>query len=388
MDAESTDRENLDLVLASASPRRRELLRQIGLRFHVAPADVDEAVIPGEAPGDYVLRLAREKALAVLRRDGGDLPGLGATLARQGGRSAEPYIFPFPDGNASIARLLVRRLNPAAVPGKTMEDVVTARLDYSTLDAPGLPVRIRLNATAVNVAHTPSQDAVDVTYVSAGKARTVRSSHCILACYNSAIPYLCPELPEEQRRGLRQAVKAPLVYTKVAVPHWRWFAELGTRYVYYTNGFYKQVELDYPVSMGDYHFGASPDDPMVLHLCHVPYFADIQGPEQWRAGRRQMLETDFSSIERHEREQLYEALGGAGFDADRDIAAITVNRWSHGYAYNPDLLWQPGSDGDTPWLDGRKPFGRITIANSDAGASADTDTAITEAHRAVGELWR
>ena len=187
--------------------------------------------------------------------DGGDLPGLGATLASKDGRGAEPYIFHFPDGNASIARLLVRRLNPAAVPGKTMEDVVTARLDYAALDASRLPVRIRLNATAVNVAHTASQEAVDVTYVSGGRARTARGTHCVLACYNSAIPYLCPELPEAQRRGLRQAVKAPLVYTKVAVPHWRWFAELGTRYVYYTNGFYKQVELDYPVSMGDYRFG-------------------------------------------------------------------------------------------------------------------------------------
>ena len=59
----------------------------------------------------------------------------------------EPYIFHFPDGNASIARLLVRSMIPAAIPGHTMEDVVTARADYSLLDQDGAPVRIRLNST-------------------------------------------------------------------------------------------------------------------------------------------------------------------------------------------------------------------------------------------------
>ena len=162
-----------------------------------------------------------------------------------------------------------------------------------------------------------------------------------MACYNSAIPYICPDLPEKQRAGLAYNVKVPLTYTKVMVPNWRAFADLGVRFVYYTNDFYKQVELDYPVSIGDYSFGADPDQPMALHMCHVPYFDDIQGPEQWRAGRRKLLETPFSTFEHHVRDQLDQALSGAGFDADRDITAITVNRWAHGYSYSPDLLWEP-----------------------------------------------
>jgi spermidine dehydrogenase len=171
------------------------------------------------------------------------------------------------------------------------------------------------------------------------------------------------------------------------VPHWRWFAELGTRYVFYTGDFFKQVELDYPVSIGDYRFGKSPDDPMALHMCYVPYFDDIQGPEQWRAGRRLLLETPFATFEEHVRAQLDQALSGAGFDAERDISAITVNRWSHGYAYNPHLLWEPeyASDAEKPWVRGRQAFGRISIANSDAGAAANTNSAIAQAHRAVQE---
>ena len=319
--------------------------------------------------------------------DGGGMPGLEHTVKREGGRGSEPYIFHFPDGNASVARLLVRKLIPEALPGSTMEDSVTARLDYTLLDQEGADLRIRLNSTVVNAEHTADSRAVDVTYVHSGDAHTVRAKKCIMACYNSAIPYICPELPETQRQGLAYNVKIPLTYTKVMIPNWRWFADLGIRFVFYTNDFFKQVELDYPVSLGNYSFSTSPDDPMVLHMCYVPYFGDIQGPEQWRAGRRRLLETPFSTFEHHVRDQLDQALGGAGFDAERDITGITVNRWPHGYAYSPDLLWEPtyGSEEDKPWVQGRKPFGRITIANSDAGASADTNSAIAHAYRAVQE---
>ncbi len=331
-----------------------------------------------EVPAIYVLGYT----------DGGGMPGLEHTVPRKGGRGSEPYIFHFPDGNASIARLLVRKLIPHAVPGSTMEDVVTARVDYAQLDLPDADVRIRLNSTVVNATHTSNQSAVDVTYVHSGTPHTVRAKNCIMACYNSAIPYICSELPEAQKQGLAYNVKIPLTYTKVMIPNWRSFADLGIKFVFYTNDFFKQVELDYPVSLGNYAFGKSPDDPMVLHMCYVPYFNDIQGPEQWRAGRRKLLETPFSTFEQHVRDQLDQALAGAGFDAERDISGITVNRWAHGYSYSPGLLWEPDyqSESDKPWVRGRQSFGRISIANSDAGAAANTDSAIYHGHRAVMEV--
>ena len=238
--------------------------------------------------------------------------------------------------------------------------------------------------------NTGDASGVDVTYVHKGDAHKVRAGKCIMACYNSAIPYLCPELPEEQVEGLRYNVKVPLTYTKVLVRNWRPFAELGTRFVFYTNDFFKQVELDYPVSLGDYRFGSSPDDPMVLHMCYVPYFADIQGPEQWREGRRKLLTTPFAEFEHHVRDQLDQALSGAGFDAERDIQAITVNRWAHGYAYNPHLLWEMHwpDENATPWVIGRQRYGRIAIANSDSGAAANTNSAITHGYRAVQDLLK
>ncbi|MFT4634855.1 MAG: spermidine dehydrogenase [Chitinophagales bacterium] len=316
--------------------------------------------------------------------DGG-MPGVDHTLPRTGYRGDEPYIFHFPDGNASVARLIVRGLNPDAVPGNTMEDVVTAKVNYSKLDRPDQDCNIRLNSTAVQVANIDDQN-VEIRYVREGVAHTVRSKHCVLACYNSAIPYLCPEMSEGQKQGLAYNVKIPLVYTKVLIPNWQAFAKLGMDFVYYTNGFYKQVELAYPVSIGDYHRSQKPDQPMVLQMCHVPWVPDIQGADQWREGRRKVLTTSFDTYEKHVHRQLNQALSGAGFESERDVCSITVNRWPHGYAYSAGLLWEPDwQDQDKPWVIGRQAFGNIHIANSDAQAEADTNAAITQAFRAVTE---
>ena len=317
--------------------------------------------------------------------DGG-LPGVTHTLPRTGYRNDEPYIFHFPDGNASVARLLVRAMIPSAIPGSTMEDVVIAKADYSQLDQPGQNTQVRLNSTVVNVLN--SDNRADVTYVRRGVAHKVKSKHVIMACYNMAIPYICPQLSEPQKDALSYGVKVPLVYTKVLVPDWQRFAEIGTDFVYYPTGFYKQVEFAYPVSIGDYEGSMEPDQPMALHMCHVPWVPDVKGPAQWREGRDRILTTPFETFEDHVKRQLANALSGHDFDPERDIHAITVNRWPHGYAYSPDLMWEPdyASESDKPWVKGRAPFGNIYIANSDAGAAADTNTAITQAYRAVSEI--
>jgi septum formation protein len=61
----------VQLVLASASPRRSDLLRSVGLDFEVVPADIDESTRPGETPSEYVARLSTEKARVVAERVGG-----------------------------------------------------------------------------------------------------------------------------------------------------------------------------------------------------------------------------------------------------------------------------------------------------------------------------
>jgi spermidine dehydrogenase len=305
----------------------------------------------------------------------------------------EPYIFHFPDGNASIARLLVRSLIPDTIPGHTMEDVVTAKADYSKLDGPGSAVRVRLNSTVVHAQHEGPADAaksVRVTYMRGGKMQSVQGNNCVLACYNGMIPYLCPELPEKQKEALSYLVKAPLVYTHVALRNWTSFAKLNAHHIVAPGSYHTLAALDFPVSLGDYKFPSKPEEPMILFLLRTPCKPGLPARDQHRAGRAELLQTPFSQFERNIRDQLARMLGGAGFDPARDIEGITVNRWAHGYAYEPkpyNALFDPHwKEGEQPWVLGRKRFGRIAIANSDAGASAETDAAIDQAWRAVGEL--
>jgi spermidine dehydrogenase len=299
----------------------------------------------------------------------------------------EPYIFHFPDGNASIARLLVRSLIPEAVPGSTMEDVVTAKADYSKLDRAAALIRIRLNSTAVHVQHTGATKEVQIAYVRGGKAQTVTTKKCVLACYNGMIPYICPELPEKQKEALSYLVKMPLVYTHVALRNWTSFAKLNVHHIVAPGGYHTYTALDFPVSLGQYQFPSKPDEPAVLFMLRTPCKPGLPQRDQNRAGRAELMQTPFAKFERNIRDQLARMLGGAGFDPAKDIEGITVNRWAHGYAFTPNPLFDPHwKEEEKPWVVGRKPFGQIAIANSDAGASAYTDVAIDQAWRAVGEL--
>ena len=298
----------------------------------------------------------------------------------------EPYIHHFPDGNASLARLLVRRLVPGVAPGSTMDDIVTARFDYALLDRAGSPTRIRLDSTAAVVRNRDG--GVDVGYVRDGKLARVRAAHCVMAGYHMMIPYVMRELPKRQRDAMSQNVKAPLVYVKVAVRNWKPWVARRVHEIANPMGFYSRVKLDYPVSLGDYRFARTPDEPMVLHLVHVP---TLRGPgidlrTRLRAGRAQLFATPFDTFERNARDELTRMLGAGGFDADRDIAAITVSRWGHGYSYSGSSLFdKDGDDERIPAL-ARRRAGRVAFANSDANWEPYAHGAFDQAHRAVNDL--
>ncbi|MDB6088951.1 MAG: hypothetical protein JWN85_1735 [Gammaproteobacteria bacterium] len=298
----------------------------------------------------------------------------------------------FPDGNATIARLLVRNLVPGAVPGNSVEDIVTARVDYGRLDRPDSPVRLRLNSTVIrasNVGDPATAREVVVIYLRDGKAYKVRARGCVLASYNAMIPYLCPDLPEKQQAALHGAVKAPLVYTSVALRNWQAFKKLGIADVYAPGSYHSSFALNPKVDIGDYRSPSSPDDPILIRMLRVPTQPGLTEHEQNKAGRAELLATPFATFERNIRDQLARTLGAGGFDPARDIAAITVNRWPHGYAAEFNPLFEPElPPAEQRQVVSRAQFGRITIANSDAGAAAYTDSAIDQAYRAVGELLR
>jgi spermidine dehydrogenase len=298
----------------------------------------------------------------------------------------------FPDGNATLARLLVRNLIPRAVPGNSAEDVVNARLNYAQLDRAAMPVRMRLNSTVIRVRHLgdpKSAGPVEVTYLRGGQAFTVRARGAVLACYNMMIPYLCPELPAVQKAALHELVKTPLVYTSVALRDRQAFDALKVHRVYAPGSYHTYFHLNPHVNVGTYQSPKSVSDPILVHMVRTPCKPGLSEHDQNRAGRAELLSTTFETFERNIRGQLARTLGPGGFDPARDITAITVNRWPHGYApeYNP--LFDPDvPEAERAHVIGRAQFGRIAIANSDSGGGAYTDSAIDQGHRAVMELLR
>jgi spermidine dehydrogenase len=395
----------VDFFPGLSSDEKKDRLSRMSYKDYLLKVvKVDPGVIPVyqvQTQGLYGVGVDAVSALDcwVLRSPGfaglnlapGPHPRMGFT-ARGFATPKPDYEFHYPDGNASIARMLVRVLIPGSIGGKTAEDIVTAKADYRKLDQSSSAVRIRLNSTAVHARHVgdvSSAREVEVSYSREGKLYSVLGKGAVMACWNTVIPYVCPELPQPQKDALLYGTKVPLVYTSVAIKNWKAFEKLGVYQVSCPGMYHTHVSLDNAVTIGDYKAPLSPEEPILVRLTKTPCAPGLPEREQHKVGRAELLETPFDIFERKLRDQLYRVLGGGGFDPARDIDAITVNRWPHGYAYEYNPLFDPDwPPGQSPCEIGRKPFGRITIANADAAAAAYTDQAMDQAYRAVQELAR
>ena len=293
----------------------------------------------------------------------------------------------WPDGNASLVRLMVARLLPHVAPNVTPDNVALAAFNYAALDEPERAVRVRLNATVVNTVNT--ETGARITYVENGKLKEINAKHTVLACYHSVIPHLCPSLPEPQKDALNYQVKIPLILTNVLIRNTDALDKLGVDGISCPGRLHARLFLFKGINNGGYEHPMEDSGPVSL-----VFWGAISPPEdavdlksQLRASRKKLLAMSFEDFEREVRTVLDDLLGPAGFDVNEDLLAITVNRWPHGYSYEYMDLWDPDwAEGEAPHEIARQTFGAIAIANSDAGASAYTHVAIDEAYRAIGEL--
>ena len=401
-DVSRLEEEAVDYMPGLSSAEKKDRLSRMSYKdFLLNVAKVDPGVIPiyqTRTNGEWGVGIDAEPALDcwAMRLPGfqgmnlehGSAPHMSFTAA--GYANGGSYYFHFPDGNASIARLLVRKLIPQAVPGSSVEDIVSAMVDYSRLDERDSRVRLRLNSPVVRARHhgNPAHAReVEVVYAQGDKLFQVKARGVVMACWNMVVPFLCPEMPDEQKKAMHYLVKVPLVYTRVGVRNWTSFQSLGISGATSPGMYHYGVNLTTAPEIGGYKNSGSPEEPIILGLTRTPCKPGLPAREQHKAGRGELLGTSFETCERKIRDQLLRILGGGGFDPARDIEAITVNRWPHGYGYeyNPlfDPEWPPG---EAPHEIGRKRFGRITVANSDSAATAYTDAAINQAYRAVSEL--
>ena len=293
-----------------------------------------------------------------------------------------------PDGNASLTRQLVRRLIPRVAPGHTVEDLIDARFDYGQLDRADQPVRLRLNSTVTRILNEPG-GSVSVAYVQGGNPVQLRAKHCIFAGYNAITRHICPQLPEEQKQHAAYGVKSPLLVAHVLIRKARPFHAAGGQVYMCPNSYFALVTAGFAMDLGDYEVPMGMDDPMLVYMLTSP---PVENDGSWtardlyRQARYQLYATPFEEFEQKIRDQLSGLFAGTDFDAERDIEAITVNRWGHGYAYGYMDLYDPEfPEGEAPHELGRKPLGRISFAGSDTEARAYVDAAVDAAWRAVQE---
>jgi spermidine dehydrogenase len=318
-----------------------------------------------------------------------DLPGGQHGRQKEGHNSVH-----FPDGNATLARLLVRKLVPGSIPGKTQEDIGAAHVDYAALDKPGNSTRIRLNSTVLNVRHDSEPGTakeVIVDYNTGGRLYEVRGRACVMACWNMVIPYVVPTMPTAQKEALAYNVKGPIVYTNVFLKDWKAFRNLGIQDVECPTMYHDVLSLAEPCDLGELGHSHTPEEPIALRMVRTPGSPGLPRKDQHRIGRAELFATPFETFERNIREQLSRVLAGGGFDPARDIIGIAVNRWCHGYSYTYNSLYDPlewvfTETDERPCVKARQPFGLISVANADAAASPHTDAAFLEAHRAVEEV--
>ena len=381
---------------APLSERGREQLLRVlngGLHLIDVPKEELSAYINSHSYFDYlkdtlgvddpgVLRMARHSALD-WGLTGTDLMSIGTAKSCGALGFApkavydedNPYNCHFPDGNAGVARALVKKMIPGVADGDSAEELVLSRFDYAELDKASNAVRIRLNSTVVNVQQSTK---VFVDYINNDKPHRVEAKNVVMACYNMMIPHIVSGLPEAQAEALKLQTKSPLQYSTVGLTNWRAMKEMEIGMAMSPGNMHQAVLMDFPVSMGGYEYTKTPDDPCVIQMISCPYgTVGAAQREQYLEARYRMLALQFKDYEEEIRAHLGGMLPKELFDFDRDVESITVNRWAHGYTV--------GGPGDSARI-GRQPFGRITIANCDSAPGADMKTAIDMASRAVNEL--
>ena len=397
------EEDKVDYMPGMTSDQKKDRLSRISYKdFLLNVVKVDPGVIPyyqKRTHGLYGVGIDAVAALEVwpgypgfqgMNLEPGPHPRLSFTAQGRHVPKSGPYNYHFPDGNASVARALMRSLIPGIAPGTTAESVVTARFDYAKLDNYANQIRVRLSTTVLRTRHIGKPTAakeVEIVYGREKQLYSVRAKSVVLACWNMMIPYVCEDLPAPQKEALKYGVKVPLCYIAVGLRNWQAFQKMGIRGASAPGMYTSGINLEAPTRIGDYlpeiH---SPDDPVLARTGRDPNKPGLPARDQQRAGHAELLATPFATFERNIRDQMVRILGPGGFDPARDIEAITVNRWPHGYAYEYNYLWDPEwKKGESPCEIGRRQFGRISIANSDAAAAAYTDQAIDQAYRAVQE---
>jgi spermidine dehydrogenase len=388
-------------------------------RWYSGSADDHSKFTPPQFEGDEVSRaldsvsledhyiqrfgLTREFIRTYLSPDLGGGSGLGADALSAFSEYAADLLHPyekkgqavqmFPGGNTTIARMIVKTLIPAAFSGEASPDGVTRNsVNFAALDRPESRARIRLGATALHVSHQDDfqkADTLQIVYERNGKSFRVRARCAVMAGGSWTSKHIIADLPSAQRAAYAQFFRSPCVMANVAVRNWRFLARLGiTGCRWFGANLGNYLELRRMALVGDVSARMDPDSPTVLTVKILFSSPGLSTEAQGHRGRGELLATSFRQYERRIREQFAQMFSSAGFDAQRDIAGIVLNRWGHAYL-SPQPGFFFGLNGTPAPREVLRsaPFGRIAFANTDLAGAMDHRYSILEARRAVSQLF-
>jgi spermidine dehydrogenase len=298
----------------------------------------------------------------------------------------------FPGGNTTIARLMVKSLLPTSISGPdTVDAVCRNAVNFVALDAPGAPARIRLGATAVSVRHDgdPAKaSSVAIVYEKGGQLYRVKARSVVMAGGSWTTKHIVRDLPETHRQAYAQFYRSPCMMANVAVRNWRFLYDKGLSGCRWFGGAVGDyMEVRKLALTGDVERAITPDGPIVLSLKCIYAYPGLPTEEQGSRGRMELLSTSFREYERRIRQQFSDMFTGSGFDAQRDIAGIILNRWGHAYlSPQPGFFFGKNGQPAAREILRKAPFGRIAFANTDLAGAMDHRFSILEAQRAINQL--
>jgi spermidine dehydrogenase len=344
--------------------------------------------------------LSRETVRTYLSPISGGGSGLGADVLSAYCEYAADVLLPwdykqdaqmFPGGNTGVARHIVKQLIPAAISGgSSMPEICRGALQFERLDGVENSTRIRTAATVVSVQHAgdPQRaEQVDVLYELGKKLYRVRARAVILAGGSWTTKHIVRDLPSEHHEAYAQFHRAPCLMANVAVRNWRFLDRLGLTECRWFEGIGNSITLRRVATFGTDPGLIGPDLPAVLTLKILFSKPGLSLQDQTVRGRTELVSTLFRDYERMIREQFTAMFGKAGFDADRDIAGIILNRWGHAYlSPQPGFFFGANGKPGPGEVLRQNPYGRIAFANSDLSGIMDHRMSILEARRAVNQL--
>ena len=297
----------------------------------------------------------------------------------------------FPGGNATIARLMMKTLMPASITGEpTVEGVTSGKVQFAALDDPHSPARIRLSSTVLSVQHDGDPDKSEtlaITYENRSRLFKIKARSAVMAGGSWTTKHIIPDLPEPQRAAYAQFYRSPCMMANVAVRNWRFLKKAGITGCRWFDGVGNYFDVTRKALVGDTEKTINPDFPIVLSIKVLYPHPGLSTEEQGNKGRLELLSTSFKEYERRIRQQFTEMFERYGFDAQREIAGIILNRWGHAYV-SPQPGFFFGKNGQPAPREVLRntPHGRVAFANTDLAGAMDHRNSILEAHRAVQQL--